>query len=100
PPLGRGGAGGEGRLERALMAELGLADDAPLIGAVSRLFEQKGIDLLVDALPALLERTRARFAVLGSGDTDLETALTTAAKAWPERVAFRCGYDEGLAHRI
>lgn len=88
------------RVKRALSAELSLPDDAPLIGAVSRLFEQKGIDVLADALPDLLVRTRARFAILGSGDTDLETALTAAAKAHPDRVAFRCGYDEALAHRI
>ncbi len=95
-----GDGDGKRRVKRALVTELGLTDDAPLIGAVSRLFEQKGIDLLVAALPVLLERTRARFAVLGSGDPDLESALTAAAKAQPDRVAFRCGYDEGLAHRI
>lgn len=100
PRFRRGDADGKRRVKRAVMTELGLADDAPLIGAVSRLFEQKGLDLLVDALPTLLERTRARFAVLGSGNPDLEAALSRAAKTWPERIAFRRGYDEGLAHRI
>lgn len=100
PRYATGDAAGKARVKAALAAELGLSNDAPILGAVSRLVEQKGIDLLVGALPALLERTRARFAILGSGDTDLESALTAAAKAHPERVAFRCGYDEGLAHRI
>lgn len=100
PRYASGDRSGKARVKAALAAELALANDAPILGAVTRLVEQKGTDLLVNALPLLLERTRARFAVLGTGDTDLESALTAAAKAHPERVAFRLGYDEGLAHRI
>ncbi len=91
---------GKRQLKADLSAELGLASDAPLVGAVTRLVEQKGIDLLVDALPTLLERTRASFVILGSGEPQLETALATLADMHRSRVVFRNGYDESLAHRI
>lgn len=91
---------GKQDVKRALCAELGLTGDRPVLGVVTRLVEQKGVDLLVDALPALLERTRACFALLGSGDPALEGALAALAAAHPERIAFARGYDEGLAHRI
>jgi len=91
---------GKRRVKLELCAELGLVDHAPLVGAVSRLVEQKGFDLFVAALPELLARTRARFAILGSGDPRLEETLSALADAHRERLAFRNGYDEALAHRI
>ena len=83
----------------ALEARFGLAlsADAPLFCVVSRLTRQKGIDVLVDALPRLLERG-AGLVVLGSGDTDLEMRLGAAAAAWPNRVGLSLGYDEPLSH--
>jgi starch synthase len=88
--------------KHALCEELALpaGDAAPLIGVVTRLFWQKGIDLITAVLPTLLERSDARFALLGSGDPALEAALTQAAAEAPERVSFTRGYNEGLAHRI
>ncbi len=85
----------------ALQQEAGLEPraDAPLVCLVSRLTAQKGVDLLLAALPALL-RAGAQLAVLGSGDQALEAALQAAARAHPGRVAVRIGYDEGLAHRL
>jgi len=84
-------------LERlALAAEL----DAPLVGIVTRLVEQKGIDLLTAVLPTLLAETRAAFAVLGSGDAPLAAELRRLAAADPRRVSFIDGYDEPLAHEI
>ncbi len=86
-----------GLLERlALGADLG----APLIGVVSRLVEQKGIDLLVTAVPALLQDTRASFAVLGNGDAAIAAELRRLADTYPRRVSFVDGYDEKLAHEI
>ena len=86
--------------KRAVQAELGLdpTDDA-LVVVVSRLVDQKGIDL---ALPAtsLLDALPGQFAVLGDGADYLVGALHTAAQANPGRVGFRQGYDEGLAHRL
>jgi starch synthase len=86
--------------KRALQAELGLpALDVPLFTLVSRLTHQKGIDLLLDALPALA-RHSAQLAVLGSGEPALEAALLRAVSEVPTQVAVRIGYDEALSHRL
>jgi starch synthase len=90
------------RLKSALAARMGLAVDetVPLVGIVTRLAYQKGLDLLTAILPTLLAETRAAFAVLGSGDADLADELRRFAGEQPERVAFTDGYDEALAHLI
>ena len=90
---------GKAACRRALLTELALDADGPLLGVVTRLADQKGIDLLLDALPALLEQGW-RLALLGRGDAALERRATAAAAAAPERVAVRLVHDEGLAHRI
>ena len=84
----------------ALIAETGLDPQAegPLVVAVSRLTEQKGFDLLLEALPALLDRG-AQFALLGSGGPEIEARFRALAGAG-RRVAVRIGYDEGFAHRM
>jgi starch synthase len=89
-------------LKGALCDELALAQEpgAPLVGAVSRLVAQKGIDLVVEALPELLAKTRASFALLGSGDPELSTRLRSLAERHPRRISFTQGYDERLAHQI
>ncbi|MBZ9752620.1 glycogen synthase [Deinococcus sp. HMF7604] len=80
---------------RALRAEFGL-DGAPILGAVSRLAEQKGMDVLLSALPELVQDWNV--VVLGSGDSRLEEGL----REWAEhgRVVFVQGMHEALAHRI
>ena len=85
----------------ALQAETGLDTDpaAPLFAFIGRLAEQKGIDLLLQALPVLLEHP-AQVVMLGSGDAAYETAIAALADAHPGRFALRIGYDEALAHRI
>jgi starch synthase len=90
------------RIKQLLLRRLGLADDldAPLVGVVSRLVEQKGIDLLTTVLPALLAETRAGFAILGNGDAGLAAELNRLAATHPTRVSFVEGYDEPLAHEI
>ncbi len=82
----------------ALQAEFGLPDgDGPLCIVVSRLTEQKGLDLLRDALPSLTDQG-GRLALLGSGDPALEQAWRDAA-AHPN-VSVKIGYDEALSHRM
>ena len=66
---------------------------------VSRLTSQKGLDLVLSALPALLQ-DGAQLAVQGRGDPALEAAFTAAAFAHPGQVAVRIGYDEVQAHRL
>jgi len=73
---------------------------APLLGLVGRLVEQKGVDWVLAALPVLLAETDARFVMLGSGQTSYEQKLTRLAKQHPERVYVEIGYDEPLAHQI
>jgi starch synthase len=90
------------RLKSLLLDRLRLAPDldAPLIGVVSRLVAQKGIDLVTVALPELLSTTRASFALLGNGEAPFAAALRSVADANRERVSFFEGYDERLAHEI
>lgn len=85
----------------ALQARLGLtvSPTTLLYGVVSRLTGQKGMDLLLEALPVLLGQG-AQLALLGSGDALLETALIDAASKHPQRIAVTIGYDESLAHGI
>ena len=92
---------GKARCKQALQAELGLAAraDAPLFGVVSRLTSQKGLDLVLGALPSLVRRG-GQLALQGSGDAALEAAFVAAAQAHPEAVAVRIGYDEAFAHRL
>ncbi|MEM7720407.1 MAG: glycogen synthase GlgA, partial [Pseudomonadota bacterium] len=71
--------------------------DGPLCVVISRLTEQKGLDLLLDALPALTERG-GQLALLGSGDPALEQAFLKASG--DPNVAVRVGYDEPLSHKM
>ena len=84
-----------------LQGRLGLeeAENAPLLGIISRFTHQKGIDLVVAALDGILG-LGCQLAVLGSGEVRIERALEKAAKANPGRVAVAIGFDEALAHRI
>ena len=84
---------------RALRARLGLESEAdgPLIGVVSRLSSQKGLDVLLAALPHLLD-SGAQLALLGDGDAALAEAFRVATRANLGRVAAVIGYDESLAH--
>jgi starch synthase len=74
-------------------------DSVPLLVVISRLVEQKGIDLVIDILPDLVEQG-AQLAILGSGDKTLESALHKAAGEYPEHVGVHLGYDESLAHLL
>jgi starch synthase len=89
-------------VKHAMRKALGLsfAPDGPVIGMVSRLVAQKGIDLMIEALPALLAHTQASFALLGGGEAGLCEALASLAASHRGRVAFTEGYNEALAHQI
>jgi starch synthase len=81
-------------------AGLGLPPTRPIIGMVTRLAEQKGIDLLYDALPQLLQARDFGLVVLGSGDARYGDFFTDLAKRFAGRVSYRSGFDEPLAHLI
>jgi starch synthase len=85
----------------ALQARLGLAADpnALLVGVISRLTWQKGMDLLLQSLPALTA-AGAQLALLGAGETALERGFADAAASRPGGIGIMLGYDEALAHLI
>ncbi len=86
--------------KRAVEAHFGLpADDSPLICMITRLTTQKGIDLVVQSLDAIVA-LGARLVVLGAGDAALQATLTAGAARHSERVAVQIGYDEGLSHAM
>jgi starch synthase len=94
--------GGKAQCTAALRAEVGLPDPgrrAPVVGVVSRLAGQKGIDLVAGAVPAI-RAAGAQLVVLGSGEAHLEQLLGELARAHPETVAVRIGFDDRLARRI
>ena len=87
--------------KQSLQRRFGLAVERGtfVFGVVSRLTQQKGMDLLLEALPALLA-SGAQLALLGAGDKALEAGFATAARAAPGRIAAIVGYDEPLAHLV
>ena len=89
------------RNKTALQTRMGLAPrlDRPLFGVVSRLSDQKGLDLLLQALPGIIAKG-GQLALLGSGEPALEAGFTAAAGARPDSVGCVLGYDEKLAHLI
>ncbi|KAB2662372.1 MAG: glycogen synthase, partial [Verrucomicrobia bacterium] len=93
---------GKAANKAALQAELGLPvrDDIPLFGNITRLTEQKGCDLVLGALEALLPDEQFQFAVLGNGDPLLEASFGSLAARFPRQVVARIGFDAKLAHRI
>ena len=88
-------------INRAALAEkFGLDEDGgPLLGLVSRLTWQKGIDIVAENVDWLVS-LGGQLAVLGSGDIALETAMADAAARHPGRVGFVQGYDESLSHLV
>ena len=86
------------RNKAALRREFDLPEaDGPLCVVVSRLTQQKGLDLLIEALPTLLDRG-GQLALLGTGERWLEDAFRAAAGQ--PNVGVRIGYDEALSHRM
>ena len=79
----------------ALQKELGLPApaDAPLFGTISRLAEQKGVDIQLGALQEMLS-TRMQFILLGSGSPAYERGYHELARRFPDKAAVRVGYDE------
>ena len=84
-----------------LQRELGLEvqPSLPLVIYLSRVTDQKMADVVLEALPPILERG-AQFALLGQGDPALERGFRAAEALYPGRIAARIGYEEPLAHRF
>jgi starch synthase len=80
--------------------ELRVDEDTPLVGMVTRLYAQKGIDLLEHVLPEMLSREPFALVVLGTGDAHHETFFASLQRRFPERVCFHRGFNNELAHWI
>ena len=100
-PYSAASLSGKQHCKAALQQSLGLRVDglAPLFTVVSRLTPQKGLDLVLGALPGLVAQG-AQLAVQGSGDAALEAAFTAAAGRHHGEVAVRLGFDETFAHQM
>lgn len=99
-PYGRSDMSGKTQCKKKLQLELGLRrQKAPLLGVIARLTSQKGIDLVVDIIPELME-LNVQVAILGTGDVHYEQKVRELVEDYPGRIAFRNVFDEGLAHRI
>ena len=72
---------------------------AMLFGAVSRLTDQKGLDLALEVMPDLLQQG-SQLVLLGSGASELEQGFLDLANQYPDRVAVTIGYNEALSHQI
>jgi starch synthase len=92
---------GKKLVKAALQEKLGLHIDAsaPLLGVVSRLTHQKGLDMLVPILQELVD-TGCQLALLGSGESALENAFRALAVSNPTKVNVTIGYNEPLSHQI
>jgi starch synthase len=88
--------------KQALLARLGLpcSESVPLVGMVSRLSYQKGIEILFDALPAVLAKEAVQLVVLGTGEAKYETFFRGLEAGFPKSVRFAGGFSEELAHWI
>jgi len=85
-----------------LQRQAGLPGNAeiPLIGMVSRLDEQKGLDILVESLDFLLQKTQAQMVILGKGKEQYHSLLKQATDKYPQQVAAFLTFDNALAHLI
>lgn len=85
----------------ALQTEMGLpgVSDVPLFASVTRLADQKGVDIQLAALQEMLA-AKMQFVLLGSGDPVFEKAYRELQLRHPTQVAIRLGFDQGLSHRI
>jgi starch synthase len=94
---------GKAANKRQLLGQLGWdgasAMRRPLVGMVARLVDQKGLNILAEAMPEMMKRDIG-FVLLGSGDSAHEAMAQEWARSWPDRFHTRIGYDQVLAHRI
>jgi starch synthase len=89
----------ENKIELLAEAGLPLRTESPLVGVISRLIEQKGVKLIVNAAERIFEMD-LQMIVLGSGDTRLEQELKLLESEYKDKLKIYLKFDESLAHRI
>ncbi len=92
---------GKAQNKQALQARMGLEvnADIPLLAVVSRLTHQKGLDLLLEIAPRLLELP-VQLAILGSGEAFMQQAARDLSQEYPGQIAAMIGFDEALSHQM
>merc|ERR1711924_224812 len=93
---------GKAAAKEALQAECGLPvdPDVPVFGFIGRLEEQKGVDILMEALPGLMEAAECQVVILGTGKKAMETQLKALSAKFPGRVKGIAKFSTPLAHTI
>ncbi len=93
---------GKSKIKAQLQQSMGLAQqaDTPLLGVVSRLTHQKGLDMLLQIADQLLTEQAVQLVILGSGEASMEQGFQDLAARYSQQVACQIGFDEGLSHRI
>ncbi len=96
---------GKQKNKKALLESYDVTTDetilgAPLLGMVSRLVEQKGIDMVLEAIPRIIADSNANFVIIGSGHAFFETRVKQLNEKHPTRVFMTIGYDEKKAHLL
>jgi starch synthase len=81
------------------ISHLPIRRDVPVIGMVSRLSDQKGIDILGGAIPSLMEHD-LQLVLLGTGDARYQVSFREFAERYPDKIGVFLNYDYGLAHKI
>ena len=89
-----------GEREKKSNARLANCLDKPLIGFVGRMVEQKGMDLVLEVMPEIIQQTNANFVIVGAGAKHYEEKVQMLAKKFPSRIWAFIGYSESLAHRV
>ncbi len=86
----------------ALQKEYGLpqTEQVPMYGLVTRLIEQKGIDLMVQVLEEFLENHEAQFVMIGNGDAKYEAYFKALERKMPDKVRATIGFSEDHARKI
>jgi starch synthase len=93
---------GKAKVKKALRSKLGLATEPeiPLLGVVSRLTHQKGLDMLLECAETLIQQHQCQLAVLGTGEKSFEQGFQVLAQKFPGQVSTKIGYNEALSHQM
>ena len=95
-----GNMGAKKENKYALQKEMGLpVGDVPVLGLISRLSSQKGLDLIIEAMDRLM-KLNLQFVLLGTGDEHYETAFKNFKTKYPDKTALYIGFNTALAQRI
>lgn len=75
-------------------------DDAMIYGFIGRLVDQKGVDLLVNVIPDMIDKLKCKLVILGAGDIHYQQELLELAERYPDNIGIFIGFNEELAHLI